>query len=542
MRIRNIRKAAEITNKTVGILMDTKGPEIRTGLFKNGQANIEKGDFVTISMQETVGTAERFSITYKNLIDDIEIGSKILIDDGLIELQVEDIDKNQEEIKTVALNSGLVRDRKGVNVPNIKVNLPGVTEKDANDILFGIEHGVDFIAVSFIRRQADVIEVKELLEKHNATHIHVISKIENREGIDNIDYILDACEGIMVARGDLGVEIPAEEVPLVQKQLIKKCNIIGKPVITATQMLDSMERNPRPTRAEASDVANAIFDGTDAVMLSGETAAGDYPVEAVQMMNDIARKTETALDNQSILKSRSRSIDLNITDAISQSVTHTAMNLEASAIITPTESGYTVRMISKYRPKMPIVAVTSSETVLRQLSLVWGVFGTMGRETGTTDEMLEVAVEKGLHSGLVKHGSKVVITAGVPVGESGTTNLMKVHVIGDIIAKGQGIGRRTAFGQAFVAENEQHAIENIQEGDILVASSTDRDMMPSIEQGSGIITEEGGLTSHSAVVGLSLGIPVIVGVKDATKIIESGEELTLDGLKGDIYRGHASVL
>src|SRR5690625_2879406 len=541
-RIRNIKEAAEKAGKTIAILLDTKGPEIRTGNFKNGEAELVQGDTVYVTMKEIEGTAERFTVTYDGLINDVFAGSKILLDDGLIELEVQDIDHENQEIKTKALNSGTIKNKKGVNVPNVKVNLPGMTEKDAQDIEFGIEQGVDFIAASFIRRPSDVLEIKELLEKHNATHIQLIPKIENQEGVDNIEGILEASNWIMVARGDLGVEIPAEDVPLVQKELIKQCNIVGKPVITATQMLDSMQWNPRPTRAEASDVANAIFDGTDAIMLSGETAAGDFPVEAVQMMNDIARKTETALDNQSILKSRSRSIDLNITDAISQSVTHTAMNLEASAIITPTESGYTARMISKYRPKMPIVAVTSSETVLRQLSLVWGVFGTMGRETGTTDEMLEVAVEKGLHSGLVKHGSKVVITAGVPVGESGTTNLMKVHVIGDIIAKGQGIGRRTAFGQAFVAENEQHAIENIQEGDILVASSTDRDMMPAIEQASGIITEEGGLTSHAAVVGLSLGIPVIVGVKDATKIIESGEELTLDGLKGDIYRGHASVL
>lgn len=542
MRIRNIRKAAEITNKTVGILMDTKGPEIRTGLFKNGQANIEKGDFVTISMQETVGTAERFSITYKNLIDDIEIGSKILIDDGLIELQVEDIDKNQEEIKTVALNSGLVRDRKGVNVPNIKVNLPGVTEKDANDILFGIEHGVDFIAVSFIRRQADVIEVKELLEKHNATHIHVISKIENREGIDNIDYILDACEGIMVARGDLGVEIPAEEVPLVQKQLIKKCNITGKPVITATQMLDSMERNPRPTRAEASDVANAIFDGTDAVMLSGETAAGDYPVEAVQMMHDISSRVETGLDYDLLLKARSKGVDMTITDGISLAVSHTAKNLDMSAIITPTESGHTARMIAKYRPRIPIVAVTNCSHVNRQLALVWGVHAVKGDMVASTDEMLSTAIESALSTNLIERGSQVIITAGVPVGESGTTNLMKIHVIGDIITKGQGIGRKSAYGKAVVAKTGEEANKRLAEGDILVTIGTDRDMMEAIEKCGGIITQEGGLTSHAAVVGLSLGIPVIVGVDHLFQKVKDGEHITLDSAKGDIYKGHASVL
>lgn len=541
-RIKTIRKAAKDKNKAVAILLDLKGPEIRTGNFKDYEVEISKGDQVTITMEEVLGTREKFSVTYSDLYKDVEEGSTILIDDGLIELEVTGLDEEKKEIYTKALNSGLVSDHKGVNIPNVQVNLPGITDKDVEDIKFGIEHDVDFIAGSFIRRAEDILEIRELLELNNAEQIHLISKIENQEGVENIESILEVCDGIMVARGDLGVEIPAEDVPLVQKELIKECNIAGKPVITATQMLDSMQRNPRPTRAEASDVANAIFDGTDAIMLSGETAAGDFPVESVQMMHNIAMKTETALDNQHILKIRSKSIDMNITDAISQSVTHTAMNLSASAIITPTESGYTARMISKYRPMMPIVAVTSSERVSRQLSLVWGVHATLGHMTSTTDEMLEVAVEKGLETGLVKHGSQVVITAGVPVGESGTTNLMKVHVIGDVIAKGQGIGRRTAFGKVTLAKTAEEALSKIEQGDILVAAATDRDMMPAIEQASGIITEQAGLTSHAAVVGLSLGIPVIVGVEDVMDLVKDGEEVTLDGLKGDIYRGHASVL
>lgn len=541
-RIKNIRKAAKNKGKAVAILLDLKGPEIRTGNFKEGTVVINTKDHITITMDEIEGTKEKFSVSYQELYKDVQKGSKILIDDGLIELEVLEIDQDKKEIYTEALNDGVISNHKGVNIPYVQLNLPGITQKDIEDIKFGIEQDVDFIAGSFIRRPEDVLEIKELLEENNAEHIKLISKIENQEGVDNIESILEVCDGIMVARGDLGVEIPPEDVPLVQKELIKQCNLVGKPVITATQMLDSMQRNPRPTRAEASDVANAIFDGTDAIMLSGETAVGEYPVEAVQMMNDIARKTETALDNQDILKSRSKSIAMTITDAISQSVTHTAMNLDASAIITPTESGYTARMISKYRPKMPIVAVTSSEKVLRQLSLVWGVHATKGYRTKSTDEMLEVAVEKGLHSGLVKQGSKVVITAGVPVGESGTTNLMKVHVIGDVIAKGQGIGRRTAFGKGVIARTAEEAISKIKDGDILIAPTTDRDMMPAIEKASGIITEQGGLTSHAAVVGLSLGIPVIVGVENVLEIIEDGEELTLDGLKGDIYKGHTSIL
>ncbi|WP_047981611.1 pyruvate kinase [Ornithinibacillus contaminans] len=541
-RIKNIRQAAEKTGKTVAILLDTKGPEIRTNNFKDGQAELVQGNTVYIAMNEVEGTAERFSISYPGLIEDVHVGSRILLDDGLIELEVTEIDHANKELKTVALNSGLIKNKKGVNVPNVSVKLPGITDKDAKDIEFGISQGIDFIAASFVRRASDILEIRELLEKHDATHIQIIPKIENQEGVDNIDSILEVSDGLMVARGDLGVEIPAEDVPLVQKALIRKCNTAGKPVITATQMLDSMQRNPRPTRAEASDVANAIFDGTDAIMLSGETAAGNYPVESVKTMNNIALKAETALDHQAILKDRSEAVDMTITDAISQSVTHTAMNLSVSAIITPTESGHTARMISKYRPKAPIVAVTYNEVVNRQLSLVWGVHAVTGGKANSTDEMLDVAIERGLNSGLLKRGDRVIITAGVPVGESGTTNLMKVHIIGDVIAKGQGIGKKNAYGKAVLVKNAEDALQKVNEGDIIVTYGTDRDMMPAIEKAAGIITQEGGLTSHAAVVGLSLGIPVIVGVERALELIQDGGDITIDGTKGDIYKGHAGVL
>ncbi|MFB4166701.1 pyruvate kinase [Virgibacillus sp. JSM 102003] len=541
-RIRNIKETSEKLGKTTAILLDTKGPEIRTGSFEDGEAELTEGSTIYVSMNEIAGNSERFSITYQGLIDDVHVGSKILLDDGLIELEVLEIDYSNKEIKTKALNSGTIKNKKGVNVPNVKVNLPGITEKDAQDIEFGIEQGVDFIAASFVRRPSDILEIRELLEKHDATQIHIIPKIENQEGVDNIESILEVSDGLMVARGDLGVEIPPEDVPLVQKDLIKKCNTAGKPVITATQMLDSMERNPRPTRAEASDVANAIFDGSDAIMLSGETAAGSYPVESVQTMSNIALKAESGLDHKMILTNRSKSVDMTITDAISQSVTHTAMNLSVGAILTPTESGHTARMISKYRPKSPIVAVTFSELVNRQLALVWGVYSIKGQKARSTDEMLDIAVDRGLSTNLFERGSRVLITAGVPVGESGTTNLMKVHVIGDVMAKGQGIGRGNAFGKAIVAKNSKEAIERLDENDILVTYGTDRDMMEAIEKASGIVTEEGGLTSHAAVVGLSLGIPVIVGVKDVFSLIEDGEDITIDGAKGDIYKGHASVL
>ncbi|MDC3412634.1 pyruvate kinase [Aquibacillus sp. 3ASR75-11] len=541
-RIVNIREAARKTGETVAILLDTKGPEIRTGVLKGGEAQLNKGDIVYVSMDEIEGTSERISVTYPKLIDDVHEGSKILLDDGLIELEVMEKINDKNELKTIALNSGLLKNKKGVNVPNVSVNLPGITDKDAQDIEFGIQQGVDFIAASFIRRAKDVLEIRELLERHHATDIQIIPKIENQEGVDNLDSILQVSDGLMVARGDLGVEIPPEDVPLVQKDMIRKCNTAGKPVITATQMLDSMQRNPRPTRAEASDVANAIFDGTDAIMLSGETAAGLYPVEAVQTMSNIATKAETGIDHKIILDERSRSSDLTITDAISQSVTHSAMNLNVSAIITPTESGHTARMISKYRPKAPIVAVTFNEKVNRRLSLVWGVSAVIGEEAQSTDDMLDIAVDRGLATNIFSRGSRVIITAGVPVGESGTTNIMKVHVIGDVLAKGQGVGKGTAYGKAVVVKNAEEALQKVSEDDIIVTYGTDKEMMPAIEKASGIITEEGGITSHAAVVGLSLGKPVIVGVDKAIDIIKDGKDITIDSTKGDIYDGHASVL
>ncbi|MCI2254328.1 pyruvate kinase [Domibacillus sp. PGB-M46] len=542
-RIQNIRQAAKNTGKTVAILLDTKGPEIRTHNMENGAIDLESGKDAVISMTEVLGTPEKFSITYSGLIDDVEPGSSILLDDGLIGLLVTGIDREKGEIGVRILNSGTLKNKKGVNVPGVSVKLPGITEKDADDIRFGIEQGVDFIAASFVRRTSDVLDIRELLEKNNATHIQIIPKIENQEGVDNIDDILEVSDGLMVARGDLGVEIPAEEVPIVQKQLIKKCNLLGKPVITATQMLDSMQRNPRPTRAEASDVANAIFDGTDAIMLSGETAAGAYPLEAVKTMHNIAVRAEAELQMRDIPpRRRNNTGRMTMTDAIGQSVAKTAEALEVKAIIAPTSSGHTARMISRYRSKASIYAVTDSERVMRSLSLVWGVFPVMGLSVSSTDDMLDNAIVHCLDEGLISHGELVVITAGVPVGESGTTNLMKIHVVGDILVKAQGIGRHSAYGRVVTAKTASEAIEKVKPGDILVTYGTDREMMPAIEKCSALITEEGGLTSHAAVVGINLGIPVIVDVEGALNTFSDGQEITVDAARGIIYNGHANVL
>lgn len=541
-RIKTIREAAEEMNKIVAILLDTKGPEIRTHQMENDAIDLVTGQKIAISMTEVLGNQEVFSITYDKLIEDVSEGSIILLDDGLIELRVTSIDSEKGLIHTIVENAGTLKNKKGVNVPSVSVQLPGITEKDASDILFGIEQKVDFIAASFVRRPKDVLEIRTLLESNDAGHIQIIPKIENQEGVDNIDEILKVSDGLMVARGDLGVEIPAEEVPVVQKSLIKKCNKLGKPVITATQMLDSMQRNPRPTRAEASDVANAILDGTDAIMLSGETAAGLYPVESVATMAKIAERIENTLDHKAIVRAQSKEQGISMTDSIAQSVAYTSINLQVSAILAPTESGYTAKTIAKYRPGVVVVAVTSSDITARKLALVWGVMPIVAQKVRNTDGILELAVQESLKHHFVSYGDVVVITAGVPVGQAGTTNLMKVHVIGDILTKGQGIGKSVANGQAIVVKDAEEANAVDTTGRIIVTIGSDRDMMPAVANCAGLITEEGGLTSHAAVVGLSLGIPVIVGVKDATKLIKSDQEISMDATSGVIYHGYSSIL
>jgi len=539
-RIKTIRQASRELGKTVAILLDTKGPEIRLGKLKEEPIELVQGETITLTTEEILGDVHRIPVTYKELPNDVHVGSTILIDDGLIGLKV--LDVQGTEIKCEIVNSGPIKSKKGVNVPGVAISMPGITEKDAADIRFGIEQNIDFIAASFVRRASDVLEIRELLERYNGRHIQIISKIENQQGVDNLDEILEVSDGLMVARGDLGVEIPAEEVPLVQKIMIEKCNRAGKPVITATQMLDSMQRNPRPTRAEASDVANAIFDGTDAIMLSGETAAGKYPAESVQTMAAIAVRAESALRYREIFQKQASAQQTTVTEAISQAVANSALDLDAGAIITATESGYTARMVSKYRPKAPIVAVTPEEQVLRRLQLVWGVTPVLGRLAGSTDEMFDIAVEGALRSGIVHLGDTVIITAGVPVGRSGTTNLIKIHHIGHLIAKGQGIGSLSAIGKVVIARTPEEAIRKMTNGSILVAPSTDKEYMPAFEKAAGVITECGGITCHAAVVGLNLGIPVIVGVDNALGLLSDGEEITIYAEKGVIYSGQAKVL
>ncbi|MHC5269914.1 pyruvate kinase [Enterococcus sp. LJL98] len=541
-RMNLVRDAVKITGKSVGILLDTKGAEIRTTVQEGGTLTYAIDDIVRISMDENlVGTKEKIAVTYPGLFDDAHVGGHILFDDGLIDMEIIEKDEANRELVTKVLNAGVLGSRKGVNAPGISISLPGITEKDAADIRFGLANEVDFIAASFVRKAQDVLEIREIMEEMDMNHVQIISKIESQEGIDNIDEIIKVSDGIMVARGDLGVEIPAEVVPMVQKDIIKRCNAAGKAVITATQMLESMQSNPRPTRAEASDVANAIFDGTDATMLSGESANGSYPVEAVSTMARIDEEAE-----KTMLKLGTYRINqfdkTDVTESIGLAVARAAKDLGVKCIVAATESGYTAKMISKYRPDANILAVTFDERIKRGLSLNWGVHPTVAEKPATTDEMFDLASKKAVELGFASEGDLILITAGVPVGERGTTNVMKIQLIGSRLIEAQGVGGRSVVGQAVVANNAEEAIAKAEEGMVLVVPTTDKDYMPAIEKAAALIVEDGGLTSHAAVVGIAKDLPVIVGAKDATTIIKDGEVVTADSRRGIVYRGETTAI
>lgn len=540
-RIDIIKKVREELDEPVAILLDTKGPEIRTGSFSKSEIMLEQGKKFVIKHDDIVGNEKECSVSYKNLSKDVKVGDRILIDDGLIELKVTEI-KNKD-IETIVINSGTVKDNKGVNVPNVFVKLPAITKKDEEDIAFGVENGIDFVAVSFVRTASDVIEIRKILEKNNAFDVSIISKIENQESVNNIDEIIDVSDGIMVARGDLGVEIPPERVPIVQKMIIKKCNKVGKPVITATQMLDSMIRNPRPTRAEATDVANAIFDGTDAIMLSGETAAGKYPVGSVKTMVDIATTTEEAMDYKELLKIKINEIEQDgVTFAVSHATVNTANELNAKVIVTATSSGFTARKVSMFRPEAPIIAVTSCEKTRRKLTLLSGVYPFLMPEAKTTDDVIKNAITEIKQRKIVDDGDLIVITAGVPVGISGTTNLMKVHIVKELLIKGLGIGKKIISKPVKIILDEKDAKEKFKTGDIIVTTELDSSLVPFAEKSSGVIVEEAGYTSAGAIVAINLKIPALVGAKSATTVLKDGMVITLDAKKGFAYSSKTKIL
>lgn len=537
-RIENLRQAAREAGKLLAIMLDTKGPEIRTGRLASGPVKLEAGQRFVLTNREVPGDNQEVQVSYAPLPQEVTPGTTILLADGLISLKV--VETTSTDIVCQVMSGGELGERKGINVPGVRINMPFLNDKDRDDILFGIKMGVDYIAASFVRTAEDVLEIRRILEQEGAA-IDIIAKIESQEGVNNLDDIIQVVDGIMVARGDLGVEIPAEEVPLVQKLLVDKCTSAGKPVIIATQMLDSMINNPRPTRAEVSDVANAIFDGADAIMLSGETAAGKYPVEVVETMARIAYRAEQALPYADILRRKRTRENPSVTDAISYATCATASNLGASAIITATRTGQTARMVAKYRPQAAIVAATPDEKTVRKLALVWGVYPVLIDDVSGTDDLFEEAVRAALAANYIKNGDLVVLTAGVPTGRSGATNLMKVHIVGEILVQGMGIGSEVAKGPVRIIHGEGD-INRIQPGDIVVTYSADSYLGPYLSSIGALIAEEGGLTSNAAIMGLNARIPVIVGARDAMRKLQDGMLVTVDTPRGKVYRGLARAL
>ena len=536
--INRIRRLREELGLPIAIMLDTKGPEIRLETFENGKIELKKGQTFTLCTSTIIGNEERASITYPGLPGDLREGASILIDDGLISMTVRSL--SDEEIVCVVNNGGMVSDRKGINVPDVDLSMPYLSPKDREDIAFGVRNGIDFVAASFARCAEDILQVRKLFSQEGRTNVAIIAKIENMQGVQNLDEILRVSDGIMVARGDLGVEIPLERVPSIQKMMIRKAYSSGKQVITATQMLDSMMKNPRPTRAEATDVANAIYDGTSAIMLSGETAAGMYPVEAVRTMASIAMCAESDINYAKRFKEREAEEIPDVTNAISHATCTSAHDLGASAIITVTKSGRTAKMISKYRPQCPILCCTTDETVCRQLNLSWGVVPLMIEEATNTDDLFERAVEAGEKAGLLHDGELVVMTAGVPMGVSGTTNLMKVHVVGHILVNGTGVTRESCCGRLCVCADEEAAVRSFRDGDILVVAQTSNALLPLVRKASGLILEDDNPNGHGAIAGMSLNLPVIIGAAGATKILKNGAVVTLDADRGVVSCNNAN--
>lgn len=534
-RIDRFKAIREELGKPAALLLDTKGPEIRLRKFKDGKITLREGQKFTLTTRDIDGDENIVSVTYQDLPSDISKGDRILIDDGLIEMKVTAV--SGTDIICDVIDGGDVSDKKGINLPGVTVGIPFLSDIDREDILFGIKNDFDYIAASFVRNAEDVKQIKAFLEENNGSFIKVISKIENQDGVRNIDEIVRVSDGIMVARGDMGVEIPFEEIPSLQKMIISRTVQMGKPVITATQMLDSMIRNPRPTRAEITDVANAIYDGTSAIMLSGETAIGKYAELAVTTMSKIAEKTETDIDYVGNFEKRHRTISKNVTDAISYSTCSAAHALDAAAIISVTKSGHTSRMVSRYRPNSLIIASTPLKKVYHQLALVWGVTPMLTREASTTDEIFNLAVEDVQNAGLLKNGDLVIITGGIPIGISGTTNMIKIHVVGDILVQGKATNKLSATGILCVIADNKSSVQDFKGGDILVIKKSNDAILHLIKNAAAVITEEDVNDSQAAIVAKALDIPLITNAERATEILTSGIVVKIDGVKGLILSG-----
>ena len=533
-RITTIRQVGHELGIHVGILQDLQGPKIRLGRFKDGPITVAKGDRFTLTSRAVACTQEIATVTYDKLADEVMAGSRILLDDGRVEMVVDSVDKPEQTLYCTVTVGGVLSNNKGVNFPDVQLSIRALTDKDRTDLAFGLQQGVDWVALSFVRNPSDMQEIKELIASHGHS-TPVVAKIEKFEAIDQIDAILPLCDGVMVARGDLGVEMPAEEVPLLQKELIRKCNALGIPVITATQMLDSMVSCPRPTRAEVSDVANAILDGTDAVMLSNESAVGDFPVEAVATMTQIARRIERDYPR----RGDESQLASTIPNAISQAVSAIARQLEASAILTLTKGGATARNVSKFRPSTPILAITSEISVARRLQLCWGVSPLLIEEQTSSTSTFSMAMGMAREMGVLNDGDLVVQTAGTLAGVSGSTDFIKVGIVSAVLSRGLGIGTGSVSGRVRLVESPE-AAASIQTGEILVVRETTADYVEALRRAKGVIAEQGGSESHAAVIAQSTGIPAIVGVANAIESLRQGEIVTLDLLRGEVHRGARS--
>ena len=528
--IRLIRQTAFELDQPVGILQDLQGPKIRLGKFAEGKIRLEKNDRYILTSRQIECDRTIGYVSYQKLAQEVPENATILLDDGKVEMKVEKIDRVNQDLHCRVVVGGLLSSNKGVNFPGVCLSVKALTQKDREDLMFGLDQGVDWIALSFVRNPQDILEIKDLISSAGKS-IPVIAKIEKHEAIEQMDAILSLCDGVMVARGDLGVELPAEDVPILQKRLISTANRLGIPIITATQMLDSMVNNPRPTRAEVSDVANAILDGTDAVMLSNETAVGNYPVEAVETMATIACRIEREQQTNNFKRNKR-----SITHAISAAVGQIASQLDAAAIMTLTKTGATARNVSKFRPKTPILAITPHGYVSRRLQLVWGVKPLLVLDLSSATQTFQAAISVAREKSLLSPGDLVVMTAGTLQGVAGSTDLIKVELVKAVLGGGSGIGQGAISGRARVA----HSVKDLNDfnpGEILVTPSTNAQFVDIIRQASGIITEEDDITSHAAVIGLRLGIPVIVGFKNATEVIREGAILTVDAKRGTVYSG-----
>lgn len=532
-RFARLKRLREEMGLPVAALLDTKGPEIRLREFKNGSVELKAGQKFVLTTQDIMGDETRCAITYKDLPMDLNPGARVLLDDGLVEMTVDSID--DDEIFCTVHNGGTMKNRKGVNVPGTKLSMPYMSAQDRDDILFGVETGFDFIAASFVRSAHDILEIRHLLDSKKCDSIKIIAKIESQEGVDNIEEIIAVSDGIMVARGDMGVEIDFTEIPIIQKDIICRCYNGGKPVITATQMLESMMNNPRPTRAEITDVANAIYDGTSAIMLSGETAAGKYPVEAVKTMDAIARRTENDINYNKRFRLQRMDTHMSVAGAVAHAACTTSMDIHASAIITVTKSGETARLLCKYRPETPIVACVLTEQVYRHLAISWGIVPLMMDYAHNTDELIEKSVQAAQAAGYVESGDLVVITAGLPVGISGTTNMIKAHLVGDALLSGVGVGSQNGMGTVCVCRTADELKAKYTPGCVVVVPATNNDMLEHLRGAAAIIAEEGGLNSHAAIVGLTLGKPVIVGAGSATRKLLDGMRVSVDSERGIVH-------